>query len=58
MARSTNGGGSGPSKKRCLVRSAKNRLTKKYDRQRLRTERNKIARAAAHKLRNPNDNQA
>lgn len=57
MARSTNGGGAGRTRKHSILRSAKNRLTKKYDRQRIRTESNKLARRAAHKLRNPNDNQ-
>lgn len=55
MARSSNGGGAGPSKKHSLIRSGKNRLSKKYERQRRRTEANKLARAAAHAARNPND---
>lgn len=57
MARSTNGGGAGPSKKHSLIRSAKNRTTKKYERQRRRTEANKAARAAKHAAKHPNDTQ-
>lgn len=58
MTRSTNSGGSGPSKKRSLVRSAKNKLTKKYEKQRRRTEANRLAKRAAHLAKNPNDRQA
>lgn len=57
MARSTNSGGSGPSKKRSLVRSARNKVTHKYEKQRRRTEANKLAKAAKHAAANPHDHQ-
>lgn len=47
----------GPSKKHSLVRSRLNKDRKKYEKQRIRTERNKARRRAAHQLRNPNDKQ-
>lgn len=55
MARSTNSGGAGRTKNHSLLRSGRNKAANKYERQRRRSEANKLARAAAHAARNPTD---